>query len=186
MAGAQIKYDLGGLRSISAAVAELERRGKNTEPLMDEIGSILVASTIDRFEREIDPDGRPWKPSARAKQEHGKTLTDSARLRTSITHRPVRHKVDVGSNVAYAAIHQFGGKIEIPGRSQTLAFSSNSNKFASRRSTRARKAGAVRVAFATIRAHVVEMPERPYLGIGPSDPAAIEDAVNRFHGGAFK
>ena len=72
-----------------------------------------------------------------------------------------------GTNLVYAAIHQFEGKIGKQARSQTLAFRARGGAtpgggFASRRSTRRRK-GAVRVAFASIGAHVVEMPARPFL-----------------------
>ena len=82
----------------------------NVDPILDNIGRRLVTSTINRFEREHAPDGTPWKPSARAEEEGGQTLTDTARLRQSITHRVRGDGVEVGTNVVYAAIHQFGGQ----------------------------------------------------------------------------
>ena len=78
----------------------------------------------------------------------------------------------VGTNVVYAAIHQFGGKIKKQARSQTLAFRARGAKFASRKSTRRRK-GTVRVAFASIGAHVAVMPARPFLGIDAADRTMI-------------
>ena len=79
---------------------------------MDQIGRYLVDSTLRRFERERAPDGSPWLKSARALAEGGRTLTDTGRLRGSIAHTVTDggRAVEVGSNVLYAAIHQFGGR----------------------------------------------------------------------------
>ena len=88
--------------------------------LMDPIGQLLETSVIRRFELERGPDGRPWKPSRRPRRRRrgkrgpwytvagGQTLTLSGRLRGSITHAAGSDHVDVGTNVVYAAIHQFG------------------------------------------------------------------------------
>lgn len=76
----------------------------------NQIGQILVTSTVDRFERGVGPDGVPWRPSARASREGGVTLVDTARLRGSIAHRASADGVEVGTNVVYAAIHQFGSR----------------------------------------------------------------------------
>lgn len=76
---------------------------------------LLVTSTVRRFERETGPDGMPWQPSQRALAEGGQTLTDKGLLRGSITHVARRDGVDVGTNVIYGAIHQFGsGDLERP------------------------------------------------------------------------
>ncbi|MCY4548123.1 MAG: phage virion morphogenesis protein [Defluviicoccus sp.] len=74
-----------------------------------QIGSYMVAATIRRFETETGPDG-PWTPSARAREEGGQTLTDSGRLRSSIAYNVTGDGMEVGTNVVYAAIHQFGGR----------------------------------------------------------------------------
>ena len=80
-------------------------------PLFDEIGASLVVSTQMRFERGEGPDGNPWPPSLRAIVEGGQTLVDTARLKGSISHEASDTGVAVGTNVLYAAIHQFGGTI---------------------------------------------------------------------------
>ena len=106
-----------GLRSMAAVLA-------NPHAAMDEIGRYLVVSTLRRFERERGPDGTPWLKSARAIADGGRTLTDTGRLRGSIAHTVIDagHAVEVGSNVDYAAIHQFGGragrerKVTLPAR----------------------------------------------------------------------
>lgn len=78
----------------------------NLLPLMEEIGASLETSTRMRFERGAGPDGGAWRPSRRG----GKTLVDTGRLLASMTHNASRDHVEVGSNVIYAAIHQFGGR----------------------------------------------------------------------------
>ena len=89
--------------------------GGRSRLMFDVIGQALVTSTVDRFERETGPDGRAWEPSQRALEEGGQTLTDKGLLRGSITHVARRDGVDVGTNVPYGAIHQFGsGDLERP------------------------------------------------------------------------
>ena len=84
--------------------------GRRAQSMFDQIGQTLVASTIARFESGRGPDGAAWKPSRRALEEGGKTLVDKGLLRNSITHRAGARGVDVGTNVLYGAIHQFGGR----------------------------------------------------------------------------
>ena len=95
---------------VSAALDALIAKGGDLTPAMDEIGGAIVASTQLRFERGEDPDGNPWKPSIRALATGGKTLLDTGRLVSSIEHAAGPDYVDIGTNVIYAAIHQFGGK----------------------------------------------------------------------------
>ena len=86
-----------------------DRAGKLV-PALDEIGKRLVTSVVHRFETETGPGGVSWKKSRRASEEKGQTLSDTGRLRSSITHRADTRGLTVGTNVVYAAIHQFGGK----------------------------------------------------------------------------
>ena len=97
--------------ALDGALARLAAVLSHPDDIMDRIGRYLVASTYRRFERERAPDGTPWLKSARAVAEGNRTLTDTGRLRGSIVHTLTDggHGVEVGSNVVYAAIHQFGG-----------------------------------------------------------------------------
>lgn len=94
------------------ALARLAAVLSHPEDIMDRIGRYLVASTHRRFERERAPDGTPWLKSARAIAEGNRTLTDTGRLRGSIeyTLTDSGRGVEIGTNVVYAAIHQFGGR----------------------------------------------------------------------------
>ena len=82
----------------------------DTQALMESVGEALVSDTKKRFDAKKDPEGTPWKPSRRALEKGDKTLTNSGRLRRSIDYAATSDKVMVGSNLAYARIHQLGGK----------------------------------------------------------------------------
>lgn len=108
-AAMEIRTDMHGTDAISRRLEKMVRGVENKEPLMDELGGLLVASTINRFENSKDPNGISWAPSQRALAEGGKTLIDKGLLMGSITHVPGNDQVEVGSNLAYAGIHNDGG-----------------------------------------------------------------------------
>lgn len=130
MAGTSLRIDLSGLTAGRDAVARVLGRLGDTYPLMDEIGSAVALWTDLRFEREQDPQGRKWRPLApatlksrrRGRGSRVAILQDSGRLRQSITHKATARRARVGSNLVYAAIHQFGGqagrgrKVSVPAR----------------------------------------------------------------------
>ena len=87
--------------------------------------------------------------------EGGKTLVDSARLMQSITSNASDTGVEVGTNVLYAAIHQFGGTIRAK-TSRGLRFKIGKGRDAS---------------WATRQS--VTIPARPFLGIDAEDEAEI-------------
>lgn len=115
-----------------------KRIGKLTEnmakrqDMLSTVGETLVSSTNQRFQDSKGPDGKTWEPSARAWEDgindggFGKTLADTGRLMQSIDYATTPDSVMVGSivgsNVAYARIHQMGGKagrgrkVSIPAR----------------------------------------------------------------------
>jgi phage virion morphogenesis protein len=102
---------------------ELERlafAAGTLRPAMKNIGEYVARSTWERFNKGIDPAGRPWKPlqvqsgSSRMAQQLAKgtrkVLVKSGLLQNSFTYKAGSDSVVVGTNVAHAAIHQFGGK----------------------------------------------------------------------------
>jgi phage gpG-like protein len=80
-------------------------------PATRSMARVLKTGAQLRFRSMRGPDGTPWKSSHRASQEGGQTLSLSRHLRTSIDSAYDRNSATVGTNVAYAAIHQFGGVI---------------------------------------------------------------------------
>lgn len=110
------------------ALAALRARASNLAPMFRGIGADVVAEAQLGFRESRDPYGLPWRPLsprtvARRRKGSSKPLLDTGRLRNSITYRLLGSTgVEIGSNTAYAAIHQFGGragrgrKVGIPAR----------------------------------------------------------------------
>lgn len=98
-----VDIDDGSLaRSVNAAIA----RTTALTPVLEDIRERMLLSIRMNFREG----GRPirWRPSRRAIAQHGQTLVDTARLQNSITGRIEGHSVVIGTNVQYAAQHQFG------------------------------------------------------------------------------
>jgi len=75
-------------------------------PLLENIGETIKLSTKINFEEG----GRPtkWKQSKRAAAQGGITLSDTGRLRNSITSLVSGKVVTIGTNVRYARAQQLG------------------------------------------------------------------------------
>jgi phage virion morphogenesis protein len=97
VAGVRIKVDARRLRRA------LREAGRDMGDAWAEIGQLILTSVI----RNFDAGGRPqrWAP---LKHRSGKPLIDTGRLRNSITARSDSDSAEVGTNVIYAATHQFG------------------------------------------------------------------------------
>lgn len=113
----------------------LGQLGANVQPLMQEVGEQLVETTKQRFDTSRAPDGSPWAPNSQTTIERflsafsssfsrktGKiTGAGSARaqgkkplvgetgaLRTTINYQVGTGFVEIGSNLKYSAVQQFG------------------------------------------------------------------------------
>ena len=145
----------------AAARAMLNKLGQmDTAPLMRRLGERIQAWTQDRFDanQQQAPDGTPWaklNPKyAQNKPRHlqNRKLTLSGHLRKSIRWQLLdSQSVLVGTNVKYAAIHQFGGTIS-PKKGKALAFG---GRFV----------------------QSVTIPARPYLGISEQDNKEIREII---------
>lgn len=102
-----VSLNWGGL---DRALDRAARKLSDKQALLDSVGEALVSGTLARFDAEKDPKGNTWKPSRRAQEEGGKTLSDTVILRRSVEYATAGDKVLVGSNLPYARIHQLGGK----------------------------------------------------------------------------
>lgn len=148
--------------------------------MMSAMSAYLVTSTQRRFETETGPDGVKWKPladrTASRKIGRGKVrgtaniLRLSTRLYQSLVSRSDETSAEVGTNVVYAAIHQFGGEIQLYARSQKMSL----KRVRSGR-TRFVKHGTkgAELRNVTIGEHVVNIPARPYFGFSETDISAL-------------
>lgn len=103
---------------VQQRLAEVGQRVADLTPAMQEIGEALLLSTRQRFDAQSDPEGRKWTPltpryaKAKGKRKNALRgiLTLTGALRDTIAYQAGPRAVQVGSNRAYAAIHQLGGK----------------------------------------------------------------------------
>lgn len=147
-----ISYQFQGRDQFLKKMAKVTDPARRTD-LFDHFGYYLLSSTQQRFIDQVGPDGRKWKPSARAKQQGGSTLRNSGMLFSSLTYQAAADSVVVGSNKIYAGIHQLGGTIR-PKSAKKLAF---------------------RVGSGFVFVDKVTMPARPYLGVNDADREELEN-----------
>lgn len=137
--------------------------GSDMTPVNRDISEVLRAGMELAFDREADPNtGQKWKPLHPMTIEErevagnwpGKILQRSGRLVSSLTIESGPDFAAAGTNVVYAAIQNFGGKIT-PKKGSALKF------------------GGGFFASATI-------PARPFAGIWPESLDEIEDLLAAF------
>ena len=102
-------------KAIQEKLRRLVKKTSDLTPVMNEIGRQLLLSTDQRFEKEVDPDGVPWKANTpytrklkKAKGFIDKILQASGRGRASINYAATKDRVVVGTNVDYMRKHQLG------------------------------------------------------------------------------
>lgn len=110
MTGIAIRVDARQLIAAAEDLAEKLEKAEHRRDMLEDIGAALTASTVGRFERGIDPEGRPWQPSQRALAEGGLTLVDRGHLKGSQHYVVADPVVSIGSDLVYAAIHQESGQ----------------------------------------------------------------------------
>lgn len=118
-------------------------------PVMKDFAEHMVMETVEHFENEEDPQGNGWqqlspvteKLRGKANKWPGQILQMDGILRMSIQNHGAEWGKDSagvsvgGSNMKYAAIHNFGGmagrgrKVEIPQR-QFLGFNDDDIEYA--------------------------------------------------------
>lgn len=153
--------------AMQGALRRVVRLMGNPAPLLKKIGMGLVAAADERFETQTDPWGRRWddlvQPYAELKATMQPTsdriLTRSGKLARSLHYTVDAREVAYGSSMIYAAVHQFGATIR-PKNGPYLVFPLMYGG----------------IAFLEHRSQV-EIPARPYLGMGPAEVEAVELAT---------
>jgi len=150
MSGVKLEGDWNRLEQNLHRMARIDFTG-----LHKEIGEQIVSSTQERFKTETSPDGEKWTGSIRARMEGGQTLSDTRRLRNSITCAARADRVEVGTNDKRASTHQDGAVIKAK-RAKALKF-------------RVGKRWAVK--------KEVRIPARPFLGISEDDDQETNEII---------
>ncbi len=178
---------------IQNGLARVAKAGKDTRPLMESIAGYMLFSTQRRFETETGPDGKKWLPlsprTANKRIGNKRRGTENIlrvtnRLFSSITGEATASQAVVGTNVVYAAIHQQGGTINVPARQRKIRLRRVGRRslFARTRGSRAHKR--FREVDATIPAHTITIPARPYLGFSDTDRREIGEITSDYLGSA--
>lgn len=145
---------------LAPAIQRAIRAGMDFTLAMEDVSGVLEFGVRRRFETGEDPEGQPWVSSQRAIEEGGRTLTDTGALLGSIAAAFDATGAIVGTNLVYAAIHQFGGTIKAkPGKALNTPFGPRG---------------------------AVNMPARPFLGFGPYEAKEIEAILSRHLKDAFE
>ncbi len=178
MSGAGIKVEVSGIAGVQGALQRLIDESASLAPLMRSVAQTLAAETETNFQLQ----GRPrWddltasykKQRAEKGTWPGNILQVTGRLAASISTASDEDSAEVGSNVVYAAIHQFGGQTQphtiLARYAKSLAFG---GKFAK-----------------SVKHPGSKMPARPFLPfvvsngeavLQPEAQAAVLATANRF------
>lgn len=170
MPGAQITIDLSGLGMVQDRLDKLA--GIDYRRVLDTIGTVVEVQTRRRLGSEkTSPEGQRWQEwsSRYANSGRGrKKLERSSGLIDSLTHTVGHNKVEIGSNLVYAAIHQFGsGKEPV------------SVKAHQRKITQAFGKPLKEPKTANVKAHsfLQNIPARPYLGLSKDNENEIREVI---------
>lgn len=180
MPGALVRVDLDSER-FQTYLQRLQDRTEDLSPVLRRLAVVAIRTAGQKFARQ-GPGWRKLSPrTLRARRKGGKDakiLQDTGRLRQSIVgaergggdshYNLQRTSVEFGSNLAYAAIHQFGGVVNlVGGQLRTLNFVRRGNRFqfssSDGKSGRGRRAQVVLQARHTATARSIFIPARPYL-----------------------
>lgn len=155
-----------GIDDVNRSFGELLARASNRLLLFKEVAFRLASSIQTNFREGGRPDR--WKSSRRAAKESGQTLLRTGRLMRSASLPKINADgIEFGSNLPYAAIHQFGGEIQMPARSEL---------FRRLRISRGKRQGKFKKGTEfgrgfTRSAHTIHMPARPYIVFQDDDVA---------------
>ena len=162
-------------QAITEKLAQIEALAQGGE-LLEGVGRAIRTRIEISFRNSTDPYGEKWKP---LKFRAGQPLSNTGRLRNSMTYKSENDRVEFGTNVCYAVVHQFGATIEAtPGQTGGSGLCGYQRK------------GRATLAFQTpggwIRAKRVEIPARPFFPDQRGMPKAWALAIRREINERFK
>jgi phage virion morphogenesis protein len=103
-----ITITVTGFERAQAQILHYARFDKHR--LLTVLGNLLRTQTIRHFQYQAGPAGpfAPWRPSTAARRSGGMILSDTGRLRGSISALVGMDQVEAGTNVQYGKYHQKG------------------------------------------------------------------------------
>lgn len=151
MAGTRLSVDFDAT-SATASLNGLLGAIDKPAPLLAELGEYVLRTTRARFSTQTAPDGTAWAAlqpwyQREKRRNKNRVLTLNGYLRGQMAVQVGERSVQVGSNLVYAAVHQFGATIR-PTNVKMLHFGGHVAKS-------------------------VTIPARPYLGLSDTDQNEI-------------
>jgi phage virion morphogenesis protein len=124
MAGSFVSVDVLGEEAIAKALNRLLSQSEDLSPALREIGEHMLESTQNRMSKELSPDGQSWEPlsintieNKSLSGQSDKILRGYGTLADLLNYQLNGNQLMFGSNMEYAATHQFGReKANIPAR----------------------------------------------------------------------
>lgn len=174
MPGVSLTYDLSGLSRLTGRLERLTRLQRRS--LLEVVGATVESQTHRRLRDEKEaPDGTPWADWSEryAATRHGghSLLMGEGNLDDSIQFDVADNAVEIGSNLVYAAVHQFGSgnePVQVPAHQRlvTQAFG------------RELPFGV----WANVSAYsfIQNISERPYLGLSPDNETELINIADRW------
>lgn len=178
---------------ISVTINEQEMQGKfsalrrkltDLTPVMRDIGEDYAKAVEGNFASQSGPDGTPWaplSPKTRKRKRGPSILTEKHHLRGSVHYQAAAASVAIGvsGGIPYAAVHQFGGTTQMPGRGQVLHFKMFKSGKRKGRTLFSKPSKADRAMKVMRGAHSITIPARPYLAQNQGKDMALSERDRR-------
>lgn len=171
----EIKYDI---TDFERGLGELISRIEHRQPLMREMAAAMHDAVEENFAQQGRPAWAGWSPRYAKKRTGGKILQKSGRLAASISEYSDNDSATVGTNVVYARIHQEGGTINIPARSQRAYYKKNADGRIGNRFVKKSESDSSR--WNTMGEYKITMPARPFLHLTESDVEGMENTAAEY------
>lgn len=138
---------------------------QNMNEYLTAVGDLELSKTRQRFVKQVDPDGNPWKRTVRQiLNPSAKILRKSGVMFNSIQRKVEGTSVFIGTNLSYAETHQEGATIKAK-RKKFLRFQIEGGTFFKKQ---------------------VTIPQRRFIGINDQTQKSVEQAFNTIMGKILK
>ncbi|MBT9430945.1 phage virion morphogenesis protein [Candidatus Symbiopectobacterium endolongispinus] len=171
----EIKYDISDFeRGLGELINRLEQR----QPLMRELAAAMHDAVEENFAQQGRPARASWSPRYVRTRQGGKILQKRGRLVSSISEYHDNDSATVGTNVVYARIHQEGGTITIPARSQRAYYKQHKDGSVGNRFVKKSKSNFSQ--WNTIGENKITIPACPFLHLTESDVDGMENTAQNY------
>ncbi|WP_420996232.1 phage virion morphogenesis protein [Cupriavidus sp. 30B13] len=188
-----IKVDTSKL---DRTIERLESLGRSKRPLMRRLAAVMADAVEENFAQEGRPQWLGLAPRTLKRRAGGKILQNSGRLAASIVSQVESDSAAVGTNVKYAAIHQFGGEITRAAHSGWVRLRTDARGNLVRQGKDGKAAHLAvfakdghkraRTVRYTSAERKVKIPARPFLALTPADEDNIERTASEYLAELFK